>query len=313
MLEGYDKDWSPPSSERLTTFSNLKPGDYRFLVRSQNNEGVWSTNYATFSFHIETPYWQSWWFIIAVVGILSSASIGLYRRRIHNLEHQLALDRQVETLKLQSLRAQMNPHFIFNSMNSIQHFINSNEKRQANRFLSKFASLMRLTLDHSKQGLIKLGSDLQSIEVYMDLEQMRFEGKFTYSIDVDEQVDEDLVLVPPMLMQPFVENSIIHGFSKIDYQGVINIRITPENDTLLIVITDNGVGRSVAKERKASRKTSLHKSAALNISNERIRALAQMYKQNLTIEIKDLTNEHGPCGTAVHICVPFLTKTQAYA
>ncbi len=313
MLEGYDKDWSPPSSERITTFSNLKPGDYRFLVRSQNNEGVWSSDYATFSFHIKTPYWQSWWFIVAVIGILSSISVWLYRRRIHNLEHQLELDRQVETLKLQSLRAQMNPHFIFNSMNSIQHFINSNEKRQANRFLSKFASLMRLTLDHSKQGLIKLGSDLQSIEVYMDLEQMRFEGKFTYSIEVDEQIDEDLVLVPPMLMQPFVENSIIHGFSKIDYQGLINIRITPENDTLQIVITDNGVGRSVAEERKASRKTSLHKSAALNISNERIHALAQMYKQNLTIEIKDLTNEHGPCGTAVHIRVPFLTKTQAYA
>ena len=147
------------------------------------------------------------------------------------------------------LRTQMNPHFIFNALNSIQSFITSNNQGEAVRYLSKFAKLMRMILNNSMQQYVLLSEELASLSLYLDLEQVRFNNRFSYKIDIDDEVEEDLVKVPPMLIQPFVENAILHGLMHKPEGGLITICLTENgNNTLTCTITDNGVGRKAAAE-----------------------------------------------------------------
>ena len=204
------------------------------------------------------------------------------------------------------LRTQMNPHFIFNAMNSIQSFIISNNTGDAERYLSKFAKLIRMILDNSTRQAVLLCDELQSLRLYLDLEQVRFSGKFGYEIEVDDNVEDDLICVPPMLIQPFVENAILHGLMHKEGGGMIKIHLTDNgNNTLTCTITDNGIGRKAAAAYNSEHRDKSHKSIGMQLTRDRLQDLNSAVSPQFTCQITDLEDEAGNAlGTQVTIILP---------
>ena len=222
------------------------------------------------------------------------------------LNRQNKLREQQKNLLLQQklFRSQMNPHFIFNSLTCIQGFITEKDTRTASRYLSKFAKLIRNILDSSIEEFIPLAEEIATIENYLELQKVRYEGKFDYSIEVDENIDIETIILPPMLAQPFIENSIEHGFKHKKSKGNIKIRFGLNNNLLRLEVEDDGVGREKAKEILYKHNKE-HKSLATNITRERIQILNKKHKKKITFHILDLKNaENEPSGTIVKIEIP---------
>ncbi|MBT8320253.1 MAG: tetratricopeptide repeat protein [Eudoraea sp.] len=191
-------------------------------------------------------------------------------------------------LALKSLRSQMNPHFIFNALNSVNSFIAKNDERSANRYLSDFSLLMRAVLENSEEDFIPLSKELELLELYVKLEHSRFPEKFDYKIKVDEQLARDEFLIPPMLLQPFIENAIWHGLRYKENKGSLEILLhQPEQDHVQITISDDGIGRTKSLELK-TRHQKKQKSKGLGIINKRIAILNNMYKNKISITVSDL-------------------------
>jgi ligand-binding sensor domain-containing protein len=307
ILDGFEKNWSPQSAERLATYSNLPPGTYTFKVTSSNNEGLWNTVPAEFMFTIERPFWKTWWFIVvSVCSILLGLilSIRLRIRQIKNREKQKTeLNKKIANIESQALRAQMNPHFIFNTLSSIQHYISNNDTDAALKYLSKFAKLMRRIMDNSKQQLISVAEEISALDLYLELEVMRFDKKFEYKITVDSSIDQNYDRIPSMLIQPYVENAIIHGLLPKQGAGRILISMKRHGDTIVCAIEDNGIGRERSKEFKKNR-VQQHKSMGMSITRERLDILNSSLNSNLNAEIVDLYEDGQPAGTKVQLIIP---------
>ncbi|MFL5752728.1 MAG: two-component regulator propeller domain-containing protein [Bacteroidia bacterium] len=307
-LEGFEKSWSPENAENYTTYSNLPPGRYTFKVKSCNNEGLWNTEPLTFSFVILQPYWQRWWFQLSLIILIVAVIILIFRLRLNQVkrEQQKQTEQQIEISKneLKALRAQMNPHFMFNSLNSIQHYIINNKDDEAVFYLNKFAKLMRVILNNSEKPTVTIKEELDALKLYIELEQMRFQNKFTYEIKVDEAIDPDYEQVPTMLMQPYIENAILHGLTTKKEQGHLLIEIKILDKFLLCSITDNGIGRDKSTEMRRNR-TKEHKSMGMKITQDRLKLLNTIYQSNLSLKINDLKAKDGlPLGTKVDIFIP---------
>jgi LytS/YehU family sensor histidine kinase len=229
--------------------------------------------------------------------------------RIFNIKRQqkAELDRKVEMSKveLKALRSQMNPHFIFNSLNSIQHYIFNSKSDEAIKYLSKFARLVRIILNNSEKPTVTVGEDLEALKLYLELEQMRFEDKFDYEITVDPSVDIDYDIMPPLLMQPYVENAILHGLNPMSEKGKLMIRLDSKNNFLICTIIDNGIGREKAAEIKRTMPFSKHRSLGMKITEERLKILNEINSSRLSVNICDLKDKNGlPAGTKVELFVP---------
>ncbi len=209
-------------------------------------------------------------------------------------------------MEMTSLRAQMNPHFMFNSLNSIKHFIIKNDTKDASRYLSKFSQLMRLILQNSQKAMVNLSNELRALELYIQLEQLRFIRKFDYHIHVDPEIRQLQIDIPPMILQPYVENAIWHGLLHKHEEGTINIDIRKQNESLLIAIEDNGVGRKKARELK-SRSAIKHKSYGMQITSNRLKLVEMLHQLKTDIYIHDLVDEQGTAkGTRVEITLPLI-------
>lgn len=232
-----------------------------------------------------------------------------YKTTKENEENKLR-NKALETER-SLLRTQMNPHFIFNALNSVQSFIVGNNAQDAVRFLSKFAKLMRMILNNSMVQSVTLSNEMQSLGLYLDLERARFGNKFNYKIDIDDNVEEDLVCVPPMLVQPFIENAIIHGLMhKTTDDGLITIKIS-ENDenSLICQVTDNGVGRKAAAELEKNNERK-HKSVGMQLTRDRLRDLNSEANAQMSCTITDLEDEVGNAlGTQVTIIIPIVGES----
>ena len=205
---------------------------------------------------------------------------------------------------MQALRAQMNPHFIFNSLNSINRFILEKDKTQASAYLTKFSRLVRLILQNSQASFITIESELESLRLYLELEAVRFDQHFSYSIKVEKNLDISAVKVPPLIIQPFAENAIWHGLMHKEEKGELMIELYQQNEFLCCRITDNGVGRKRAAALK-SKSAATHKSMGMQITASRIKMLGQQHQKDAQITIEDLVLEHGKaCGTAVLLKIP---------
>ncbi len=310
-LEGYDKDFCLPSEDDNAKYSNLAPGTYTFMVISSNNEGVWNEDPATFVFTILTPFYRTWWFVLLAAGFAAFSVYVVFKVRLNNIKNKQQKDyeRKVEMSKieLKALRSQMNPHFVFNSLNSIQHYIFNSKSDEAVKYLNKFAKLMRVILNNSDKPTVAIEDDLEALKLYLELEQMRFEDKFEYTFVVDENVDLDYDIMPPMLLQPYVENAILHGLTPRKDKGLLTITIKNEGHFIVCTITDNGIGRKRAAEIKRTMPGSKHKSLGMKITEERLRILNEISQSKHSVNIIDLVNADGSAaGTTVELYVPIL-------
>jgi tetratricopeptide (TPR) repeat protein len=225
-------------------------------------------------------------------------------QRIESERSKAAFQQQATELEMQALRAQMNPHFIFNSLNSINRFILQNNKVQASEYLTKFSRLVRLILQNSQASLISLESELEALNLYLELEAVRFDHQFKYKITVDEDLDADMIKVPPLLIQPYAENAIWHGLMHKQEKGHLEIEFSQGDGLLLCKITDDGIGRKKAAELK-SKSASMHKSMGMQITANRIAMLQQKKQLENYITINDLTLPDGSAGgTEVVLKIP---------
>lgn len=310
-LEGLedDKNWSEPSTEDFCKYVNLPPGKYVFKVRSCNNEGLWNKEETKFTFRIESPFYLRWWFILLVSTGVIVALYLVFKIRIYYIKKQQRLDyeRKVEMSKieLKALRSQMNPHFIFNSLNSIQHYIFNAKSDEAIKYLNKFAKLVRIILNNSERPTVAVADDLEALRLYLELEQMRFEGKFDYEIIVEDNVDTDYDIMPPLLMQPYVENAILHGLNPKPIKGKLTIRLSSRNNFLICTIEDNGIGREKAAEIRRTMPVKKYKSLGMKITEDRLKILNEINNSQLSVNITDLKGaDNEALGTRVELFVP---------
>lgn len=301
---GKDEKWITSPIPEIT-LNKPVPGTYNFEVRYQNEDMLWSTPQLICSFTIDLPFYKKWYFIAGLIVFTGLVFYFIFRLRIKQLNQKHRLYTQINRLEQQALRAQMNPHFIFNALNSIQSFLVYEENEKAEKYLLKFAQLIRKTLHNSREQHITIKDEIEILEKYMDLERMRFRNKFSYAIHNEIGDDQPAIHIPNMLIQPFIENSILHGFSNIDADGKIDIWFLPDNDEqITCIVEDNGIGRKAAMAFSSGS----HVSFATKITEERLKSFEQGKNTQFRIEITDLEDENGPTGTRVTINIPLIEK-----
>lgn len=304
-LIGQDEKWTELGGTREAVFTNVSPGKYTFSVQSKKVYEEWPTTKTDFSFTITPPFWLSWWFIVSVSVFLFLIAYYLIQLRIKRAKQALAIENEIAELERKALRLQMNPHFVFNALDAISGFIFKNDPEQAVKYLNSFAKLMRLTLENSREHLIPLQSEISLLTHYLTLESLRFKGKFTYSMEVDDELDPYEVSIPPMLIQPHIENAILHGLRPKEIgDGKLEVSFKLVSDQILeCSITDNGVGRDMSKKKEI--KETGKKSLATEITKERIELLNKSKHHKLSFSIIDLKDEEGnPAGTRVVLIIP---------
>ena len=236
--------------------------------------------------------------------LLELAENELQIQKLKGEKARTEMEQRTIELEMQALRAQMNPHFVFNSLNSIHRFILQNNRVQASEFLTKFSRLIRLIFQNSQNSFITLESELESLSLYLDLESLRFNYYFSYNISVHPEIDVSELKIPPLIIQPYVENAIWHGLMHKKERGHLDIDILEENEWLLIRISDNGIGRKKAAEM-ASKTATRHKSSGIRITSERIYRLRNSNIKDSQVTINDLVYDDGNvAGTEVIIKIP---------
>ncbi|HVZ39386.1 MAG TPA: two-component regulator propeller domain-containing protein [Candidatus Kapabacteria bacterium] len=304
MLDGFGDTWINCGSRHSLSFSGLDPGTYRLRIAGTNNDGLWAAHPLTLVIRVVPPFWMAWWF--RVLGALALAAAGIAALRLHlkrvRLKERLER-RQVES-ELQTLRLQMNPHFIFNALSSIQHLVIRNDGRRAMQYLTLFARLVRAILESSRQTFVPIADEMENLRNYLTLEALRFDERFAYHILIDPAIDQEHTCIPTMLLQPLVENAIKHGLLNRADGGTVSITLRACGGTLHCAIEDDGVGRRHAsrlREHAATKRTSL----GLSVTRERLDMLRALTHHNLSMRVIDLHNEHGvPAGTRVELELP---------
>lgn len=246
--------------------------------------------------------------LFSLLMILAGALFWIWSRSKQK-HKQIELAMKKAEIENRLLRVQMNPHFLFNSLNSIQSYITNNRNELAEEYLSQFAQLMRMILNHSCSDFVTFADEVQIITTYLELEKQRFNNSFDFEISIDKNIDEDSIYVPPMLVQPFVENAILHGVSPLKQGGRIEISFREQSDqTLVCTVKDNGIGRQAsAKISKGSK----HKSLGLQVTKERMQLIEKQTGIPLSITTVDLyTDEGESCGTCVEICIPYVPASK---
>lgn len=301
---GLDTNWVYSKSTSCS-YSGMSSGEYTFQVQALNSNGVWSATPTNQKFLISPPYWQRTWFVVLISLLLTGLLYLVYLIRVKEIRRRNELLNNINLYKQQSLRQQMNPHFIFNTLNSIQYYILERDTISSHKYLTKFARLMRMTLDNSLSSTIPLRDEIDALRIYMELEALRLEGKFTFSIDHGNNESILDVKIPTLLIQPFVENAIWHGIMlKAEKKGHVDIIIREDGDKIHCKITDDGVGREEAR-RLQNLNSRVHKSRGYQITQQRIDLLNAMYKDKFNINISDLYDSEGkPTGTHVSIVIP---------
>ena len=279
QLKGFEKERSPFSTNTNATYANLPAGNYTFQVWAENEDGVVSDVPAQTNFTILKPFWQEWWFIASIVGGILAIIALTFRLRVNQIrartrEERARLEMENNLLQLEqkALQLQMNPHFIFNALASIQSLISKQDHKTARYYLAKFGKLMRAILENSRSENISLAEETELLENYLALERFSRGNSFDYEINIADNCEPEETEIPPMLLQPFVENAIIHGVANSDERGMIKLQFSKPNGTLRCEIEDNGIGRKrAAKLKNAFDKT--HKSVALEVTRERLEML----------------------------------------
>ena len=311
ILENDSRDWTYVDGRRhFAEYTNVDPGTYIFRVIGANNNGVWNSKGVSLTIIVKPPWYQTWYFrlllistIIFLIWFVIYSRVRRIRKK-HTMEKKvLAIEKQLFEIQQKALRLQMNPHFLFNSLNSIQSVILANDIDLAVKYLSKFSQLMRLILSNSRESIIPLSDEIDAVVHYIEIEKLRFDDKFDYEVIIDQEIDEEFTGVPPMIIQPYVENSIIHGLVHKEGFGHIRIDFKKKGNFLQCTITDDGIGRKRAMEIKKQNGLGI-KSRGMLITKERLDILNKPGKEKYNVKVTDLNDENGrPTGTKVEIMV----------
>ncbi len=304
-LEGHDQDWvTLDSKQRQRRFAGIAPGRYTFYYRIGNKDGLWYRQSLKIVLNLRTPFYKTWWFISFSVIVLIVIVYFIVQRRLYDLKQK---QRGLE-LQQKLFRLQMNPHFMFNSLLAIQNYIFMKNTKEAGNFLSDFARLFRLILDHSKVEFVPMEKELETLELYLTLQKLRYQDKFTYHIELDEEIDVELFQIPPMLAQPMIENALEHGLFYKKDSGNIWIRFKLDKDAIVFEVQDDGVGLSETRKKEPLSKD--HKSSALEITRERINILGKKHKYFVFFELKETKDSEGNVsGTIVRFNIPYKPYT----
>ena len=310
-VSNISKEWVDLGTNRTITLANPNPGKYNIEVKAANSDGIWSTPKELILITISPPFWFTWWFILLSIILLLVVLRALYQYRTGQIRKEERLkgtfEKRIAQLEMKALRAQMNPHFLFNSLNSIKSLISAGESVKATEYVTRFSQLIRQVLSNSEQPLVRLEEDLEALRLYLTIERLRFQN-FEYEIKVDEDVNTDFSEVPPLLLQPYVENAIWHGLMhKTKGDRKVTICISRDHDFLVMQVADNGIGRERArhiKMRGGSRKGGM----GMRVTRDRIKLLRDFYGQEASVEVEDLmTAEDGvskATGTRVTVRIP---------
>lgn len=297
---------------RQLLLNSLSSGNYKILFRTQIN-GISSSPVSLF-FTIKNPIWLQWWFIAAVILLFFSLLYWIYRWQIEKIKtrnqilvDKINLEKNANQSKLKAIKSQMNPHFFYNALNTLQSYILSNEKMEAIEYLSKFSNLTRSILEMTEKEWITISEELTALKLYLDIEKGRFDNDFQYEIKVDSNIEEESIKIPSMLLQPCVENAIKHGLLHKSGLKFLSISFVKEQKELQIVIDDNGIGRKKSMELKQI-KNKMHQSFATEALKNRIALLNQYNKQEISIAITDKYNNiQQATGTIVTIKIPIFS------
>jgi len=306
-LLGLQPEWRTTTEKELA-FPSLPTGNYVFQLQAINKYGVKSP-VREVSFKIEKLWWEKTWIRVILLLLLISLISALFRHRIgvvrRKEKERALLNQHILELEQRALRSQMNPHFIFNSLNSIQQYVAERDIKGANQFITDLSLMMRMTLDLSSKPFISISQELTYIDTYLRLEKTRLEDQFDYSILVDPALDLQEVYLPSLLIQPYVENSIRHGIKyKKEGNGLIKITVQRKENVILVSVEDNGIGRDEAARYK-SKFHIQYQSKGMSINKERIDLLNDYNHKQIKIDIEDLfDDDNRPSGTRVNIHLP---------
>jgi ligand-binding sensor domain-containing protein len=304
-LVGIDDRWQE-STQTYVEYPYLPSGNYTFQLNVAVNGKVINSQPIIVQFEIDKPFWEKWWFYAIIFSLVLGIIFLVIRRRTTIIRKQEALKRKALEAQQTALRAQMNPHFVFNSLNSIQHFIAENDERKALDYLSKFSRVIRRTLSASGKSAVLLSDEVEMLRHYLDLEKLRVDNAFNYTISIGENVKANEIELPPLLLQPYIENAIWHGVVPLKIDGHILISFEQKSDLLVCTIDDNGIGRAAAK---ASKTNAMHQSVGMLKTEERINLIGEFHHKSCTVEIEDKKSESGDAlGTTVVLTLPINYK-----
>ena len=305
--------YGPPTDRNDVTYFDLREGTYQFYLVASNSDGVWAMDQpSVLSITILPPWYRSRLAYLAYALFVMGGFYAYYRFRIAQIRKEEVFKRKEVELKQQMaetetaiLRLQMNPHFLFNSMNSINSYILKKDIDTASGYLNRFSRLMRMILDLAANPYVSVYEEAEMLELYINTEAMRFEEKFSHEIKVDDSIDPDDTILPTMILQPFVENAIWHGLSGKGSKGWVKVHFQQQDGNLVCSVEDNGIGRQAAKSSAAG--TQGHESKALGITAKRLGLLEKETGKTARYEIIDLKNEKGEAvGTKVILTLPML-------
>lgn len=301
-LFGLSDKWTFTNNVEVE-YAMIPQGEYRFVVYAQNINGYWSESPATISFVIEKPFWKHIWFLIVTGLFVLALALLIVVAVIRNINKKNQREQDLIQYHQQALSKQLNPHFLYNSLNSIQRFILENDKISSSEYLSRFSKLMRIILEMSNKPLVTLQDEIDSLHLYLELESLRLKDSFHYRIDIDKDIKKDETKLPSFMVQPFIENSIWHGLMMKEEKKVLEISFRKKNDGIICQIQDNGIGRKKSKEAKERQGPKNKRSPyGIKTTQTRLDLYNKQYNTSSSIKIIDLTNkDDDPEGTLVEI------------
>ena len=267
-LKGQDTRWNT-TNQRKITYHALDPGDYKFYLRTRFKNGFERSKTLSFSFTLLPPFYQTWWFKtlsgLFLALIMAGVASLIYRKRMEKIEKQKAVTLRINDLRQSALNAMMNPHFINNTLHSIQHFVQTRDKVESGLYISRFAQLIRKSLEVAFQNEVTLYGELERLTLFLELEKIRLQEKFNYQINYPSDLDTEAIMLPNLVIQPFVENAIWHGILPLKTAGFVRIAIeTLSENHLQIVVEDNGIGYSKSSKPKD------HRSLGIELVQEKL-------------------------------------------
>ena len=303
MMKGLDTEWNFTKNKEIR-FSFLPPGKYELLISAMNRDQVWNTHPISMAFVIENPLWENGAFKLTGLFFIIILLYLIFRYSMQKIKKNASLEHERKKFVKQALINQMNPHFIFNALNSINNYILTNDKNKASKYLTKFSGLIRLFLENSEKEYISINEEINTCKLYLEVESKRLTNGLDYEFIVADDIDQFKAKVPSLFIQPFLENSVWHGIQPLTDKGKISVVILKKELSLQIIVEDNGIGRKEAS--KQNQDQIKKQSMGIEIIRKRMKNMEKLYGEKLSIEYKDVLEKGKVVGTQAIITIPFI-------